>query len=485
MHASINKKSILSKPLDAYVSHYGEEKTEITFRLKQLETELKTLKDQQKTQQLDAKITSRKIGEARRNGDDTNSLKQSMQNIGKQQKQLSLQVQTIEQQILDFFEDANLVSTTTVTDKQNKQSQKTHPCRSYRLTGIDVSKISIAQLNEKTEAWNTYVDNNPSACIHHLSQWNTILKKSYNHECFYLYARDETNRIVGVLPLVRLKSRLFGDLIVSMPFFQRGGAIADHPQIEKMLIQAANDKAQLLAVQHIEYRDDIKHSTMPSQSHKVNMVLTLPDSKQQLWKSFNAKLRSQIKRPQREDLQVSFGHSEQLDDFYSVYARNMRDLGSPLHSKSFINNILQAFPDHSWLVTIKHKGKPVSAGFLLAYKETMEIPLASTIKNVNHMSVNMLLYWEILQFAINKNYRHFDFGRSSKNAGTYRFKKQWGARAKPLYWHYWLNTDNNTDATLPELNPSNPKFAVVIFLWKKLPVKLSQWIGPHIVKNIP
>ncbi len=287
--------------------------------------------------------------------------------------------------------------------------------------------------------------------------------------------------IVGILPLVRLKSRLFGDLFVSMPYFQRGGALADNMLIEQKLMEFANAQAQQLDVGHIEYRDTVQHKGLPVQSHKVNMVLVLPDSTDKLWKSFSPKLRAQIKRPQQESTQTLIGREELLSSFYSIYSRNMRDLGSPTHSKRFIANILKSFPDNSWLVIVKLDQKPVSAGLLLSHGETREIPLASTIRDVNHLSINMLLYWDILKFTINKEYKYFDYGRSTKGAGTYRFKKQWGAQPQPLHWHYWLSEGHE----MPSINTSNPKFSLLIKLWKLLPVRISQWIGPLIVKNIP
>ena len=174
-------------------------------------------------------------------------------------------------------------------------------------------------------------------------------------------------------------------------------------------------------------------------------------------------------------------HLELLDDFYAVYSRNMRDLGSPVQSKSFIRNILLQFPDNSWLIVIRHQGRPVAGAFLLGCYNTMEIPLASTIRDVNPLSMNMLLYWEVLQLAISKKFSAFDFGRSSKDAGTYRFKKQWGAKPKQLYWHYWLHEGS----TLPALNVDNPRYRLVINTWKNLPVWLVNQIGPHLIRHIP
>ena len=159
----------------------------------------------------------------------------------------------------------------------------------------------------------------------------------------------------------------------------------------------------------------------------------------------------------------------------------MRDLGTPVYGMSFFREILQCFSEQSNIIVVHLERRPVAAAFLLGHKDTLEIPWASTLRNVNHLSINMLLYWEVLKFAIENKYKYFDFGRSSKESGTYRFKQQWGAKPKQLFWHYWLY--ENTE--LPQLNPKNPKYSLLIAVWKKLPVNVTKVIGPRIVKNLP
>jgi FemAB-related protein (PEP-CTERM system-associated) len=178
---------------------------------------------------------------------------------------------------------------------------------------------------------------------------------------------------------------------------------------------------------------------------------------------------------------VTFGGEECLEDFYTVFARNMRDLGTPVYGKTFFSKILQYFAEHSRIVVIHIGNQPVAAAFLLGNKDTLEIPWASTIKDVNHLSMNMLMYWEVLKYAIENRYKYFDFGRSSKESGTFRFKQQWGAKPKQLFWHYWLAKN----VELPKLNPDNPKYALAINIWKKLPINITKWLGPLIVRNLP
>jgi len=211
------------------------------------------------------------------------------------------------------------------------------------------------------------------------------------------------------------------------------------------------------------------------------MILTLPDTHTELWMGFTSKLRAQIKRTKRESPRILFGGKEYLDDFYTVYTRNMRDLGSPAHSKKFVLNILDSFTNSSWIVVLYLNNLPVAAGLLINHGNTLSIPLASTIRNVNPLGINMLLYSEMLKFAVQSGFRYFSFGRSTRDSGTFLFKQQWGAEPKRLYWHYWLNGN----AELPSLNPENPKYTLAIKVWKRLPLIITRYLGPSIVKYLP
>jgi len=299
---------------------------------------------------------------------------------------------------------------------------------------------------------------------------------------YYFYAENETGNICGVLPIIRLKSHLFGDYMVSMPYFNYGGAIANDSEIESALMNEAVTLAKQLGTEHIEFRDHIKREgDWKHRTDKVNMLLELPEDIESLNKKLGSKIRAQIRRPLREGAEIVKGGIELLDDFYNVFSYNMRDLGTPVYSKQFFLEMLKTFPDNTSIVIIRIKEKAAAAGFLIGFHDRMEIPWASTIKQYNRYSVNMLLYWEVLNLAIEMNYKIFDFGRSSKDSGTYRFKKQWGATPLQLYWHYWLKS--KTD--IPQINPSNPKYRIFIKTWQHLPLFLANRIGPALIKNIP
>jgi FemAB-related protein (PEP-CTERM system-associated) len=280
---------------------------------------------------------------------------------------------------------------------------------------------------------------------------------------------------------VRLRSRLFGDYMVSLPFVNYGGVIADSEEIAHALVREAILTGERLGVSHIEFRQAGDELDLPAKSNKVAMLLELPESAEALGKSIGAKRRSQVRRPLRENPETRIGGTELLDDFYDVFSRNMRDLGTPVYAKSMFADLLQRFSGQATIVTIRVDDTPAAAAFLLRSGTRMEIPWASTARQFNRISINMLLYWEVLSHAIDTGIRTFDFGRSSADSGTYKFKKQWGAEPQQLHWHYWLADPGE----MPELNPDNTKFSLAIRAWQKLPLPVANLLGPQIVKHLP
>ncbi len=342
---------------------------------------------------------------------------------------------------------------------------------------------SIRRLGDGEEAaWDAFLDTRREATLYHRARWRRLIETLFGHEGWYLYAAGESGEMLGILPLIRLRSRLFGDYLVSMPYVNYGGAIGVSPDIEQALMRAACEQAQQAGVGHIEFRDTLQRPAEWSvRTDKLVMELALPTSPEALWDGFTPKLRAQIRRPQREQTEVAHGGVELLPEFYRVFARNMRDLGTPVYAYEFFSAIMAAFPGAARIVLVRHQQRPVAAAFLLGHGERLEIPWASSLREYNQMGVNMLLYWEVLRGAIEGSYRIFDFGRSSADSGTYRFKKQWGAEPRQLYWHYWLADGQG----MPQLTPSSPKYQLAIRLWKRLPVFVANRLGPYIVKNLP
>jgi FemAB-related protein (PEP-CTERM system-associated) len=335
----------------------------------------------------------------------------------------------------------------------------------------------------RSSSWDEFVNNSEESSVYHLFSWQDLIQKSFGHNTYYLCLLDEEGEIAGVLPLIHLKSLLFGNFLVSVPYFNYGGCLAKNCTCRDMLINRAVELANELSASHIEFRDIGGESVidMPTRNDKVSMRLKLPSDAEQLWSALGSKLRSQIKRPMRENPEVKIGGVELLDDFYKVFSQNMRDLGTPVYDRMFFKGILDTFKDRCTLVSVRKDNRPVAACFLIGYKGMMEIPWASSIKEFNKLGFNMLMYWAALKLSIENAYDTFDFGRSTKDSGTYRFKKQWGAEPVQLHWHYWLKDGGK----VPMLNPSNPKYKLAINAWKKLPLPVANIIGPMLIKNLP
>jgi len=468
------KKKILADPVSLFSHHHPEASDLQTAALHTLAQQYNKLDKQHKELKKQTQQISRMIGNARRNGESIDEHIASMQHHSKYLKTLSSELTATGNRILEYFE---------TEDKSDspEDKQTATQVRKYPFSESHHPRACVSLEKHPGNDWNRYVESNPSTSIYHRAEWKQLIRKTFGHTGYYFSARNDDGEITGILPLIRLSSRLFGDFMVSMPYFNYGGAIGDNQLIEQQLMQAANEHAAGIGVTHIEYRDNTPRDAFPARTEKVNMILTLPSSHDSLWQSFSPKLRAQVRRPQREKLHVHLGGEKYLRDFYTVFARNMRDLGTPVYSKSFFMNIMNCFPDACSIMVVRFDGRPVAAGFLLGHRDRLEIPWASTISDVNHLSINMLLYWEVLKYAIDRQYRQFDFGRSSKVSGTYRFKQQWGAQPMPLYWHYWQKAGGE----LPSLNPDNPRYALAIKIWKQLPLFITNELGPLIIRNLP
>ena len=211
------------------------------------------------------------------------------------------------------------------------------------------------------------------------------------------------------------------------------------------------------------------------------MLLPLSMDAESLMSGFKSKLRSQVRKPRKDGLNAEIGGVEMLDDFYPVFVENMRDLGSPVHSKRWLQNVLQAYGSRAkCCVVYMPDGEPAAGGVILCHSQTVSMPWASALRHLNRWNPNMLLYWTFLEYAANQGYAFFDFGRSTPGEGTYRFKEQWGAKPEPLFWqNISFNGSQAEEQTIEK-----SKFDKAIQYWQKLPVPVTRVFGPRIRKYI-
>ena len=323
--------------------------------------------------------------------------------------------------------------------------------------------------------------------------WWEAIASGLRYRSMFCLAVDDQKRSHACLPLMLVQSRLFGRFLVSLPYLNSGGILLgaediDHGSMVHSLIDRAVELADELDVKYLELRHErrFEHPAFNyERTDKVHMRLTLPGSADELMASYKSKLRSQVKKANENPFVVRFGGMELLEDFYGVFAHNMRDLGTPVYSKNLFRQILSSFAkmadgSRAELCVVSLEKRPVSVALLVHHGKRTEVPSASALRKFNPTNVNMWMYWQLLQRAIDQGSSEFDFGRSTIGAGTYKFKEQWGARPSTAVWQYYVRHGDPAD-----MRPDSKGKQRLVKIWQRIPVPLTKIIGPHVVRGIP
>jgi FemAB-related protein (PEP-CTERM system-associated) len=349
--------------------------------------------------------------------------------------------------------------------------------RGTRPSGAGAIVVTVATERERAE-WDAFVAASPAASGYHGWAWREVFERSFGHTCVYLMARRDGG-LEGVLPLVYINSLLFGRTMTSLPFLNYGGVVADRNDAARALVAEAARVARVRRCRHVELRHTARRfDDWPCKRHKVAMQLPLRAG---MWEVIDRKVRNQIRKAEKSQLTIERGGAEYLRDFYAVFARNMRDLGTPVYDLRFFEEVLRAFPARTHILVVRLKDTPVAAALTYRTGTMVEVPWASSVRDYNSLCPNHLLYWHAIESAVAEGCEVFDFGRSTPDEGTYKFKEQWGAAPVTLHWEYSLFHHHG----LPDQSPKNPKFRMAIEVWKRLPLWLANAVGPRIVRSIP
>jgi serine/alanine adding enzyme len=316
----------------------------------------------------------------------------------------------------------------------------------------------------------------------HDLRWLNVLRRGLGHQPLVVEARA-ADRLVGLLPLALVKSPWFGRFLVSLPYVNSAGPITELIDVESALVDRAVSLADELKVRYLELRNEreMNHPALGEKNtSKVHMRLALPSTAESLMSSFKSKLRSQLKGALKHPFEIRWGSRELLDDFYQVFSRNMRDLGTPVYSRGFFAAILDEFAGQAELCVLRLGSEAAAAGLLVHGQTITEVPSASSLRSLNSTGANMVMYWQLLVRAIERGQRTFDFGRSTEGSGTFKFKQQWGAEPSPAVWQYHVR-----QGSARAMRPDNGKFGLAIRIWQGLPLWLANAAGPIIVRGIP
>jgi FemAB-related protein (PEP-CTERM system-associated) len=299
----------------------------------------------------------------------------------------------------------------------------------------------------------------------------------------YLLVANQDGQAVGFLPLALVKSRLFGRFLVSLPYRSSAGVVAADDQVATALIDRAVELADALDVRYLELRHERKRAH-PALTHeltsKVHMRLVLPSSVPGLWEQFTSRVRNKVRKGERQGFTIHWGNLDLLREFYAVFSRNMRDLGTPVYSRRLFKAILTEFSDDAELCVVRSGRQPIAAALLVHGPGVTEVPSASSLRLYNATNANDLMYWQLLGRAIERGQQVFDFGRSTIDSSTYVFKKKWGAQPEPAVWQYYVRKGSVGDMRI-----ENGRYDRLIAAWRRLPVCVTRLIGPAIVRGIP
>ena len=344
-----------------------------------------------------------------------------------------------------------------------------------------ISALRIERFGGAAAEWDAFVRGQRGWTHFHRYGWKHVMEGALGHECRWLCARDARGALEGVLPLVRVKSRVFGHYLVSLPFLNYGGPLGSAEAVRALASHAAclarRDEVKLL-----ELRSRVEQPLDLAVSHrKLTTVLdVVPGDPEATFKRVPAALRNRIRRSQREGVTVRIG-PDQVGPFHEVFSRHMRFLGTPTHGRRLFETIAATFPEDSLFACAYANGRPVACGAGFIWGTEFEMTWASALREYDALKPNMGLYWGVMEHVIRAGCRTFNFGRSTPGSGTHQFKQHWGSRDEPLFWYDF--SPAGQPAATP--SPKEGSFAWGPRIWKRLPLGLTRALGPRIVRFLP
>jgi FemAB-related protein (PEP-CTERM system-associated) len=332
---------------------------------------------------------------------------------------------------------------------------------------------------EGARRWDAFVQQCPEASFFHRAGWQTLLRDIFRHDSHFLYAEDG-GAIQGVLPLGHVKSRLFGNALVSLPFGVYGGVAASDPAAAQLLEQEAQGLARRLDVDHLEMRNvQRRHADWPLQDLYVTFRKNIVADDEANMLAIPRKQRAMVRKGIKNGLQSTIDSS--VDRFFALYADNVHRHGTPAMSKRYFQALLTTFGKDCEVLTVTSPdGRPLSSVLSFYFRDEVLPYYAGDDEAARDLAGNDFKYWELMRHAAARGARVFDYGRSKQGTGSFAFKKNWGFEPQPLHYEYQLYKRE----AVPQNNPSNAKYQLVIRTWRRLPRALVNFVGPHIVRNL-
>ena len=360
-----------------------------------------------------------------------------------------------------------------------RAAQAARPAAALGAVQDIVSPVTVTVATDAdAQRWQAWADAHPQASIYHAWAWRSVLQQAFGHRPHYLVA-NRAGRIVGVLPLAQVKTLLFGHSLVSLPFCPYAGPLGEDRAALDALDHHAEALARELGVDHLEYRSlGPSHRGWPSQDLYVVFRKALSADHEANMNAIPRKQRAMVRKGIKAGLTSETGD---VDTFFRLFADNVHRHGTPAHSRRFFELTLEAFGEQADILVVRDaQGVPVS-GVLNLYHRDEVLPMhAGDDPRARELAANDFKYWELMRRSVERGYRVFNYGRSKRGTGPFDFKKNWGFEPAPLTYEYRLLGRT----TVPQNNPLNPKYRLMIATWRRLPRWLVNIVGPYLVRGL-
>jgi len=327
--------------------------------------------------------------------------------------------------------------------------------------------------------WDMFVDHCSEATFFHRSAWQKIITDVFRHHAYFLYAEDEIG-VRGILPLAHVKSRLFGNALVALPFAVYGGIAAVDGEAVAVLENAARELASSLGVDHLEFRNVApRHPEWPTQDLYVTFRKPILPELEDNMLAIPRKQRAMVRKGIKNELISTVDRN--TDRFFALYADNVHRHGTPAMPKKYFDTLLQVFGQDCEILTVSAPdGRPLSSVLSFYFRDEILPYYAGDDESARHLAANDFKYWELMRRACERGIKVFDYGRSKRGTGSFAFKKNWGFEPQSLHYEYCLY---KSDA-IPQNNPNNPKYRFFIAAWRRMPISVANRLGPYIVRNL-
>ena len=332
-------------------------------------------------------------------------------------------------------------------------------------------------LSSEHQRWDDFVNSSDNGTFFHLSGWRKIIEEFLGHKTYYLFVERE-DEILGILPLARVKSWLFGDALISLPFLVYGGPLVADPGATEILLASASDLARELQVDYLELRNRSPLTDWPAKTSYVTFRKAITSNPEENFLAIPRKHRAVVRKAIKADLAGDYDAN--VDNLYAIMSECKRNLGTPFFSRGYLEAIQKTFGDACEILTVKHKGEVLSSVMSFRFRNEILPYYGGGGLSARRFGANDYMYWKVMENACGSGVEIFDFGRSLSGTGSYKFKKYWGFEPEPLSYEYLLVGSDS----MPQLDPSNKRYKSLINIWSRLPLQVAQLIGPPIARRL-